>query len=422
MISERRRNVALFLLLLVYTSSFLDRSILVSLIEPIKKEFALADSQLGFLSGFAFALFYTTLGVPLAILADRYSRKNIILASLTVWSAMTVLTGFAQNYTQLALARVGVAIGEAGGTPPAYSLIADYYPIEKRATAAGIYSLGVPLGILLGFLVGGFVSQAFGWRAAFFVVGAPGLLLAVFVYFLLPEPERTAPVANADGVQAASGLMAVIKTMLRQRTIVHLLIAATLANFVGYGHLSWLGSFFGRVHGLDISTRSIILALLIGICGVIGNLTSGRLADYLGARDVRWKIWILPIGTAITLPFIAVSFTTDNVILSVIMFILPAIAGSFWLPPVIALLPNLVGSRMRATAGSLLLMITNLLGMGVGPWFIGVVSDLLTPQFGQDAIRYALLTTGLFSTWSLIHFTIAARTLKADLAWAAKLD
>jgi predicted MFS family arabinose efflux permease len=354
------------------------------------------------------------------MLADRYSRKWIITASLVAWSGMTVLTGFAQNFFQLALARVGVAIGEAGGTPPAYSLIADYYPLERRGTAAAIYSLGVPIGILTGFLIGGFVSQAYGWRAAFFVVGAPGLLLALLLIAFLPDVPRAVGSTNENA--QAPGLGDVFKVMLRQKTIVHLLIAGSLANFVGYAHLTWLGSFLGRTHGMDIATRSVVLALIIGCSGIVGNLLSGRLVDVLGRRDVRWKLWLLAVGTAITLPFAVFAFLSDNVVVAMAAFVIPAIAGSFWLAPIFALLPSLVGIRMRATAASIFLMVVNLLGMSMGPWYVGIASDFLTPIFQGEALRYALLSCGLFSIWSIYHYASAARILGADLAFAETLD
>ncbi len=419
MISDTQRRVALLLLLLVYTSSFLDRSILSSLVEPIKQEFDLADSQLGFVSGFAFAIFYAVLGIPIARLADRHSRKAIIAISLVAWSGMTIATGFVQSFVQLAMARIGVAVGEAGGTPPAYSLIADYYPLERRATATAIYSLGVPLGILIGFIIGGFLAQAYGWRMAFFAVGAPGLILAVFVIWLVPEPPRT---KSASGEESSQSLGTVIGLMWQQKSLRHLVVAATIANFVGQSQLAWLGSFFARTHNLDIATRSLILAFMIGIGGFIGNLAAGYLADRLGQRDVRWKLWILGVGTAFFLPFAAVGYLADNVTLSVVALVIPSIGGSFWLPPTFALVPSLVAVRMRATATALLLLVGTILGMGLGPWYVGVVSDLFRPSLGADALRYALMSTILFSAWAIFHFVRAASHLKADIAYASSLD
>lgn len=424
MISPGRRNLTLGLLLLVYTSNFVDRSILSSLLEPIKAELALADWQLGFLGGFAFAAFYATLGVPIAMLADRGNRRRIITLSLATWSAMTVATGFAQNFVHLLLARIGVGIGEAGGSPPAYSIIADLYPLNRRATAIAIYSLGVPLGILVGFLVGGFVSRDHGWRAAFLVVGAPGLVLALIVHFLVVEPVRGASDREGGGSAPEAGpspsLGAVLKTIATTPSLVQLYVATTVHALIGYAYLTWLSSFLARTHHMGLVERSMALALIIGLGGAIGNFAIGWAADRFGRRDARWKVWILAMGVIAVQPIGVAAFLAEDGWTTLALFFPSAMAGSIYLGPCGALVPALVGLRMRATAIAINQFLLNFIGLGIGPWALGLGSDLLQPTFGDQSLRWALIGASFVSYWAAYHYWRAGRTLRADLETAAR--
>ena len=414
MMTSRQRSFALFLLFLTETSAYLDRSILSSVVEPIKQDMQLADAQMGFLSGFAFVVFYATLGIPIARLADLYNRRNIITAALVMWSGMTVLSGLAQNFVQLAIARIGVGVGEAGASPPALSLIADYYPLKERAGAVGIYSLGIPAGILIGFTIGGYATQYWGWRAAFLLVGTPGLILALLILRYLPEVPRTASQSMSQTI--APNVWGTIRIMLSRPSIRHMVAGATLITFVGVGNLSWISSFFARTHHVDIVTRSIALALAIGIGGIAGNLVAGKLADHLGERDVRWKLWILPISTLSIMPIAYLVLITDNAYLAMGMFVIPAAVGSMWIAPTYALLPSLVDARVRATVIALCALVTSLFGSGIGPLFVGIMSDFYTAQFGDDGLRYALMTLGAFLFWGSWHYYAAAKYLAEDLA------
>ena len=415
LISPEYRRYALIMLLLVYTSSHVDRQILAILLEPIKHELALSDTQLGFLSGIAFAIFYATLGIPMAMWADRSNRRNIITLALTIWSGMTVLCGMAANFWQLALARVGVGVGEAGSSPPSHSIIADMYPPAERATAMGTFSLGVNFGLLIGFLVGGWINQWYGWRAAFWVVGAPGLMLALLVRYTLRETPR----GYAEGLQAtahqAPSLRAVVSYMWSTPSLRHIIAGATLASFVGYGVVLWLPSFLMRSHGLQSGTIGTLLALGFGIFGGIGTYMGGRLADRLGKRDIRWNVWVVSIAILLALPFSLAFYLMQDTSTALTIGLVPALLGGTYLAPSFALNQGLVSVRMRSVASAVLLFILNIIGLGLGPQTVGFVSDLLGVSYGSESLRYALLMLTCVNIWTAFHYFMAGRTLQADL-------
>ncbi|MBW2383516.1 MAG: MFS transporter, partial [Deltaproteobacteria bacterium] len=293
---------ALGLLLVVYVVNFLDRTILAMLLEPIKREFQVSDTYLGFLSGIAFAAFYTLMGLPIARWADRGSRRNIIALALVVWSGMTILTGFTRSFAQLALCRVGVGIGEAGCSPPAHSLISDYFPADRRGTAFSIYALGIPIGGGLGFLAGGWLNEFFDWRTAFILAGVPGIVLGLVVRLTLREPPRGAFDALAtpgeqEPIRAVLGFMAGL------RSFRHMAIGAALHAFYGYGASAFIGAFFMRSHGIESGELGTWLALLGFTGGVAGTYLGGYLADRLGVRDPRWYMWVPALATVAYIPF-----------------------------------------------------------------------------------------------------------------------
>ncbi len=415
-ITPRYANYALGLLLGVYIFNFIDRQILSILMESIKTEIQLSDTELGFLGGIAFALFYTFAGIPIARWADRGSRRKIISISVLIWSLFTVFTGSARNFWMILIARIGVGIGEAGCSPPAHSLISDFFPPERRATALSIYALGIPLGASLGTLVGAWVGQAFGWRTAFVVVGLPGILLALLVWMTLRDPvrgrsEATAPVEN-DG----ESFTQVLRFMGGLRSFWHLSFAGALHAFVGYGAAYFVPSFFARVHGMGLAERGTWLAA-IGLVAVLGTYLGGWLGDRLAVRDVRWYLWVPGIASIAGVPIALGYYLTPDPYLALLLFGIPAgIAGPMYLGPTFAMTQTLVMPHMRAMASAILLFILNLIGLGIGPWFVGYVSDALAPQYGAESLRWALVSiVSIGSAWAAVHYFIAARTLRSDL-------
>jgi predicted MFS family arabinose efflux permease len=407
-----RRHYVLVLLVLVYTTNYLDRSVLQSLVEPISKEFGLSDGKMGLLVGLAFALLYGTLGLPIAMLADRFNRRNIIAWSCAIWSVMTVLSGMAASFWQLAAARVGVGIGEAGGTPPAHSMLADIYPMQERGRAMGIYAMGIPIGVLFGFLLGGNIAAHYGWRASFLVVGLPGLLFALLVRFTLTEPLRG---QHGATVTEAPSFGQALRQIVKRRSMIHLIIASTIATFTGNAGFAWTGSFLARTHHMGLAERSTYLALVLGIGGVLGNLIAGNLIDRLGKRDVRWTVWIPAIGYTIAIPITLMGLLTDNRELCLILMPIAFLVPTLYLVSLWTLTTGLVGSRTRALASAVLLLILTLIGIGGGPSAVGALSDWLKPTFGDDSLRYALLLGPVLAVWMIIHFFLAGKTLAADL-------
>jgi predicted MFS family arabinose efflux permease len=269
------RNYVLVILTLVYVFNFIDRQLLVILQEAIKKELELSDTQLGLLSGFTFALFYVTLGIPIARLADKGNRKNIVAMSLGLWSLMTAFSGLAHNFVQLLFARMGVGVGEAGGSPPAHAMISDYFPPGKRATALSIYSSGLYIGILIGFLMGGYLNQELGWRNAFFVLGIPGILFSLLVYATVKEPQRGATDSHSWAATEAQSLAHVLKLLYAKKTFVYLALASGLHVFCIYGLFNWEPSFLSRLHGMKNSEIGVALGLIFGCTGAVGTYMGG---------------------------------------------------------------------------------------------------------------------------------------------------
>lgn len=406
---------ALGLLTVVYASSQVDRQIMGMVLEPIKQELGASDTAMGFLIGLTFAIFYATLGMPIAMFADRSNRRNIITAAITVWSAMTVACGYAANFLQLALARIGVAVGEAGSTPPSHSIISDLFPVETRGTAMGIFALGVNLGLLIAYLGGGWLVDNVGWRMTFVAVGVPGLLIAAILYFTTIEPERGATDVHRPTLgDDAPPFLTVWAYMWNTRSVRHLTIGAALAGFIGYGFVLWMPTFLIRSHGLSPTEVGLALALLTGIVGGLGTFSAGRLADVLARRDERWRAWVVAAAKAGYIPFLAAVFLVDDVWLALGLYIVPAFFGGYYLAPTFALVQSLVSLRMRALASSILLFILNIIGLGFGPQLVGFMSDMFAPQYGRHSLAMALLVLTFLNLWCAFHYLMAGRTLRAD--------
>ncbi len=410
--SSGYRWYALGLLTLVFTSSHVDRQIMGMLLQPIKMELGATDTQMGFLVGLTFALFYATLGMPIAMFADRSNRRNIITGALVIWSGMTALCGYAANFVQLALARIGVGIGEAGSTPPSHSLIADLFPKETRGTAMGIFALGVNFGLLIAYLGGGLLSEMWGWRATFIAVGLPGLIIAVWFYFTVSEPLR----GSSELVKPQIGGVAptfkeVWRYIWKVKALRHTCAGAALAGFTGYGFVLWMPTFLQRSYDLSPSETGYTLALMSGIVGGIGTFVAGKLVDVLAVRDERWCAWVVAAGKACYVPFLVVFFMMDDLKWALIVYIVPAFFGGFYLAPTFALIQGLVDVRMRAVASSITLFILNIIGMGFGPQLVGIVSDLFAPEYGDESLRMALLVLGVVNFWCAWHYYLAGKYL-----------
>ena len=416
--SPRYRAYVLGMLVVVYVFNFLDRQIVTILAEPIKVDLGLNDTQIGLMTGLAFAIFYTVLGIPIARLADRANRVNIISVALVIWSGMTALCGYAQNFTQMLLARIGVGVGEAGCSPPAHSLIADYYPPEKRASALSIYALGIPIGSILGLLAGGWIAEFYGWRMAFLLVGLPGIALAVLFRMTIREPIRgMSEGQTATGEQPPFG--ETLKTLLSHRTMLHLAMGGALTSFVGYGLGQWLPAYFIRIHDMGIAETATYFGLVLGVASAIGTFLGGTLADKLAKRDTRAYAWLPAAGVLLAFPFYLVGMLLDNPYLAIAVFIVPSLLNSLWLGPTFGTIQNLAPTRMRALASAMVLFVLNIIGLGFGPFLVGVLSDLLSDSFGQQSLRYAIVIATVTYFWAGAHFLRAARTLRADLERAA---
>lgn len=418
-LSAGYKRYALALLVVVYVFNFIDRTILSILLEPIKNEFSLSDTQLGFLSGLAFALFYTILGIPIARWADRGVRRTIIALAVFVWSGMTALTGFAQSFSMLLAARIGVGIGEAGCSPPAHSLLSDYFPSERRATALATYSLGIPIGSGVGYLAGGWLAEWFDWRTAFIVVGLPGIVLAGIVQLTLREPIRGAyddAAHTPDANKPAIPLGQVIRFMLSLPSFRHMAFGAALHSFYGYGAGAFNPAFFVRSHGLSTGEIGTWLAAIGFTGGVLGTYLGGFLSDRIAQRDVRWYMWLPALSTAIYVPFAFLLYLWPTPHTALALALPGALLGSMYLGPTFAMTQTLVRPEMRALASAILLFIINLIGLGFGPQGVGILSDMLHSAYGVESLRYALLITVVgFAMWSVLHYTLAARTLAEDL-------
>jgi len=418
---------ALGILTLVYTFNFIDRQIVAALIEPIKADLNINDTQAGLLTGLAFALVYTTVGIPLAALADRSNRRNIIAYTLALFSAMTVACGLATNFWWFLAARIGVGIGEAGTSPPAHSMLSDMFAPESRATAMAVYGLGINFGIMIGFFVSGWIYDATGeWRYAFYAFGLPGILLALILRFTVKEPPRgiSEKLKPTSANLPAPSLNEVIKHLWRQKSFRHIALGASLNAFAGYAGTTWNVAFMIRSHDLSVMQAATIMALVAGIAGGIGTFLSGYLADRMGKRDVRWNMWVPAIAILAAAPFGLGYYLIPNSAIALPLLIIPTMVGVVYLAPSLAMSQGLATLRMRAMVSAILFFILNLIGLGLGPFVAGALSDGLNAAFdlGSESLRYSLVIVGLFNVWSAIHFYLASRTLKDDLAYARKLS
>lgn len=419
---KRHRTYALIILTLAYTSSYLDRTVVGALAEHIKHDLELSDTALGMLTGFAFAMFYATLGVPLAVLSDRMNRRNIIAAAVTVWSVMTVACGLAANYIQLLVARIGVGVGEAGSSPQSHSIIADMYAPHERSRALAFYALGVYAGGMLGFLIGGLAGEALGWRTTFLIVGFPGLLIAGLIYFTVQEPPR----GLSDGLsgatrkaptldEAIAGLVAAFAFIWKSKACRHIVIGVTLTSFVGYGGIMWAAPFLMRTHHISGLQIGLILGPIVGVLGGLGAMLGGYLADRLGKTDLRWSSWVIAVAKFAAAPLILCFYLSDDFNIALAFYLPAAVLGAFYLGPSFAMLQSTAPLHMRATVSAIMLFILNFIALGFGPLAVGAVSDALEPAFGNDSLRWALMGTSLVNVWAAVHYYFAGTAYAREM-------
>jgi MFS family permease len=419
-VSNAYRYYVLGLLVAVGVCSWVDRNVFSVLLESIKLEFSFSDTQLGLLGGVAFGLFYASVGLPIAYLADRFNRRNLMAIALFLWSLMTTLSGAAVGFVSLFLARIGVGVGEAGGAPPSQSLVSDYFPPEKRGFAMGILYLYIPLGFLVGFLIGGWINEFFGWREAFLVVGIPGIILAIILRLTLREPPR-GHADNALDSGVTPSLPSTIGYFWSRHAMRHIPLAGAISGIGLWAMGVWLPTYFIRIHGMGSGEVGTWMALVYGFGGGTGVIYGGYLSDRVvkATGDARWYMWVSALTVLISAPFAFPIFLSETPLPALLFLILPITVLHMSLGPITAMIQGLAGLRRRAVAAAFYLFLANLVSMGVGPVIVGIASDYFNPRYGNESLRYALLVI-VFVTflWSAIHFFLAARTLREDLALA----
>lgn len=402
--------VSLFLLTFTYALNFLDRQILAILAEPIKRDLQLSDTQLGLLTGLAFAFVYVAMGVPLAWLADRAGRVRVVAAACALWSLFTSACGFAQSFTQLALARTGVAIGEAGGTAPSHSIVADLFPPARRALALAIYSMGVPIGVIVGGSLGGFVAQAWGWRGAFIVAGLPGLAVAALVLIVVRDPAK--PAASTGQAAARPRISDVVRFYFGTPQIVLLSVAGALTAFVTYGMLNWAAALLMRAKGMSLIEIGAYYSWVVGIALGIGTFLGGYIVDRFGERSPRVYALAPAAALIVAVPFFLGALSAGSWRLSLALLAVPLAMVSMYLAPALALVQNLTPPNMRATAAAILLLVLNLVGLGCGPLFVGLVSDRLQREFGADGLTLGMAALTPFFALSVAFYFGLARLMR----------
>lgn len=409
------RYYVVALLALVNTFNMIDRQILSILLEPIKRDLHVSDTQMGLLTGFAFAVFYVLMGLPIARWSDVGVRRSIIAMAIGVWSFMTVVSGFANNYLHLLIARIGVASGEAGSQPATWSIVSDLFPVHLRGRAFSMISVGSAGGILLGLFLGGVLNDLFGWRAAFIIVGAPGLILALIVRFTIKEPPRPASTTGHDDIPS---LKETLKYLWGMKSLRWLTLGMSVHAMAGYGIMAWTPAFFIRLHGLSTTEIGLWVGLATGGAFMVGNLTSGFLTDFLIRRDIRFFSWCGGTGTVLCIPLGIFAFTVLDPRLAIVLLFPFQLLMTFIIVPINAYSQSVALPRMRALTSAIITSCQNLVGIGLGPLTAGILNDVLTPSFGVEAVRYSLLIMCGATLTGGLMVLYASRWMKQDFSRA----
>jgi predicted MFS family arabinose efflux permease len=403
--SQRSASLVLAMLLVAYVFNFLDRQILGILAQSIKADLHLSDTQFGAIGGLAFALLYSALGVPLAYLADKSSRSAVVAASLAVWSAFTALCGTAAGFGQLFLYRLGVGVGEAGGVASSYALIADCFPAERRARALAIFSLGIPIGLSAGTLIGAYIAHAIDWRAAFLMMGIAGIILAPILWFVVRDPARNVAAARAP-------LASVFPMIARKPAFWLLALASSASSLCGYGLALWTPSVFERSFGLGLLDRAQFVASTLFIGGCAGILAGGWLADRLGDMDRGWYAKLPAVAWLISVPAWGFGLFAPNLWVAWPLLMVGNAVNLLWLGPVTTAVQHLVPRSMRSTASASFLLINNLIGLGVGPLLMGRLSDAMKATYGADSLRNAAVACLAFYVVAAVLMLFSIRSLR----------
>jgi MFS family permease len=411
-------------LVLGYIFNVIDRGVLGVLVQPIKAELQISDTAMGLLSGLAFAFCYAVMGVPIARLADRWSRVKVLSLAIAIWSVATASCGAAYNYMTLLLSRSMTAVGEAGGSPPSHSLISDYFPVSSRATALAVYAMSVPIGTAIGNFTSGHLNDAFGWRATFAFVGLPGLVVALLIFLTLKEPPR----GYSDGPKAkpkpeTPPFLEVFKFLLTRKSFMHMSVATAAHSVMWYAGSNWNPAFFMRSHNMTTSEAGSYLALF-ALIGAIGSFMGGFLSDRISTRtnDKRWYMWVPGAACLAMVPFQFASYLSPNMSVVVPSFTVMVVLASMFFGPSFAVAQSVATVRMRAVSASVLLFIQSIIGLSVGPLLVGFFSDLLAPSTGSASLRYAMVIVGIANVWAAFHYMMGGRYYRQDLAETAKLN
>ena len=409
------KKLTLFLLFLTAFFNYADRYMLGILIPDIKADMNLSDTQIGFMTGIAFTLFYATLGIPIARLADIYSRRKIISFALGIWSLMTVLCGAAQNFVQLTIARVLVGVGEAGCTPPSQSIVSDTFQRNERSKALSIVALGSPVGLLLGFLLGGWITDLYGWRIALFAFGIPGIILAIFVFYFLKEPLRGESDGSIDDGERES-FRKVFIFLLSKPTFRNCVLGQSVHGIVYLSLIGWLPSFFNRTHDLSISEIGTWLAFVLGFSQLAGIYLGGVLGDRLGSKDPRWYLWISGYTILIATPFYLIVFLWPTPQIAFFALTIPFFLSVMQAGPSYNVIQTIAGPKNRAVASAINILVINIIAGGIGPQVVGILSDSFVNNYGDASLKYSLLVVSLIcSIWAWVHFTLASKTVRDEI-------
>jgi MFS family permease len=414
-VTSARRYYVLGILTIVYALNFLDRTIFNVLIEPIKKEFVLSDTTMGLLAGFGFVLFYSLLGIPIARVADRLNRRNIVAIAFAFWSLMTALCGMASSVMTLALARIGVGIGESAGSPASQSIVADLFDKNERPRALGVYAIGTYLGVFLGYFIGGYVNQHYGWRMAFFSAGLPGVALAAVLWLTISEPKRgaMAETFTPEPIGPTLGFLA------SQQSFVIVLIGFCLTTYTNYASAAWIPPFLARVHHLSSAEIGTYAGTFKGLSGMAGTLVGDLVVARISQRDDRWKLWAPAITSGLAGPVFAVCMLTPDFTTMVLALAATSFLVGCHLGPIFAIAQTVARPSMRALASAIIALTATCFGQGVGPLAIGMVNDALKTDYGAEAVRYSLLSAAATTMLGALLFVWAARTIRGDIARAA---